>query len=236
MLYVYHGTNTTKIANQATTLVASLKKRRPDAEVFSFEGETLRGADLEALVAAQGLFVQRSIVVIRESFAVEASREVVLPQLERLAASENIFIVVEGKLAAAHKRSLEKHAEKVEEHTTATKEQAFNVFALAGHLGERSRQKLWIGYQEALRAGIEPESIYGTLMWTLRGMLAASRTESAAEAGMKDYPYRSAKGNARNYTPEELTTLSRNLLRVYHEARRGAFEFRVGLERWLLSI
>lgn len=237
MLFVFYGTNTKKVADQASRLVANLLKKKPDAQVFSFEGENMSESDLDELIEAQGLFVEKHVVVIKRAFSVVESRDMVLARLKQFASTPNIFVIIEDKLLAEHKKAFAKHAEKIEEHTQAKVEKIeFNVFALADALGEKNKQRLWTGYIEALRAGNEVESIQGTLHWAVKAMLASAHSESPEEAGQKPYSYNKFKRFAKNFSEEELKGLSRSLISLYHDARRGKVELKTGLERWILTI
>lgn len=237
MLYVYHGTNTTKVSDQASRLVANLLNKKPDAQVFSFEGGNMAEADLDALIEAQGLFVEKHIVVIKRPLVVVESRDIVLARLEQFAKTSNIFVIIEDKLLAEHKKAFTKHAEKIEEHAHTKEEKAFfNVFALADALGERNKQSLWVGYMQALHAGLEAESIHGTLHWAVKAMLACGSASSAEEAGQKPYSFNKFKRFANNFSKEELADLSQSLVVLYHDARRGKHDLKVALERWTLSV
>lgn len=237
MLYVFHGTNTKKVSDHASRLVANLLKKKPDAQVFSFEGGDISESDIDALIEAQGLFVEKHIVVLKQPFVVALSRDLVLARLEQFAMTKNIFVIIEEKLLAEHKKAFAKFAEKIEEHSQLkTDKEPYNVFALADALGTRNKQSLWVIYMGAQRAGLEIESIHGTLHWAIKAMLSASRTNTPEEAGQKQYSYTKFKKYAGNFSPEELVALSRNLVSLYHEARRGKGDLKILLERWILSI
>lgn len=237
MLYVFHGTDIKKVADKTGGLVAGLVAKRPDAQVFSFEGAFTETAALDELVEAQGLFVEKHVVVLKQPFETAESRDMVLERLERIATSQNIFVLAEGKLLAAQKKALEKHAAKIEEHARKdAKVREFNVFALGDALGARDRRALWTGYIQARRSGLEPESISGTLHWAIKGMLAASNAASATESGQKPFVYNKFKRAAGNFTPTELTGLSHSLISLYHDARRSKHAIDTALERWTLNI
>jgi DNA polymerase III delta subunit len=236
MLYVYFGTDTEKVADKANATIATLKKKRADAQVFVFEGAFTDSTPLDELIEARGLFVDKHVVVLKQPFETEASRDIVLERVERLGTSENIFILVEGKVLAEHKRKLEKHATQAEEHTKKAEERDFSGFALGDALGARDRRALWTEYMLARRSGSEPEVLHGTLTWAVRSMILASRCASADEAGMKPFGYSKFKRFAKNYTPEELLTLSRQLITLYHEARWGKHDLAIATERWTLGV
>jgi DNA polymerase III delta subunit len=237
MLFVFHGSDVTKIADQASALVLSLKKKKPDAQVYVFEGSAFSERDVDELIEAQGLFFEKHIVVFKQPFEVAENRDIILARLERFAKTQNIIVITENKLLAVHKKMFSKHAEKIEEHVSKPAgETAFNVFALSDALGERNKQKLWTGYMQALRNGIEPESIHGTLHWSVKSILTAVGSTSPEDAGQKPYSFNKGKQYAKNYSPQELVKLSRDLITLYHDARRGKHELKTALERWVLSI
>lgn len=236
MLYVFYGSDTKKVADKAMKLVADLLKKKPDAQVFTFE-EDVSEMHIDELIEARGLFVEKHIVVLKQPFLKEETKNAVLEKLERFAQTENIFIVVEGKLLAPEKKKLEKHAEKIEEHVRKEEvKEYFNVFQLGDALGERNKRELWSGLMRALRAGNEPESLHGTLHWAVRSMLAAGNSGSPEEAGQKPFVYSKFKRYAKNFKEGELSKLSRELITLYHESRRGKYDLETALERWVLAI
>lgn len=237
MLYVFHGTDTYKVADQANRLVASLRAKRPDAHVFTFEGVACTEVALDELISAQGLFVEKHVVVLKTPFETVESRDCVIARLERFNASQNIFVLSEGKILAEQRRVLEKYAHKIEEHNkTEVKKMEFNVFALSDALIARDRRALWMGYVEARRKGLVPENIQGTLHWAVKGLLASRDASSAEEAGQKPVVFSRQKRAAQNFTRAELVHLSRSLIEVYHEAHRGRYDLDVALERWCLGV
>jgi hypothetical protein len=237
MLYVFFGTDTHKIADQAHRLVVGLRAKRPDAQVFTFESDSFTTGDLDELVTAQGLFVEKHVVVLKNTFDTVERRDLVLARIEQLASSQNIFIITEGKLLADQKRTLEKHADKIEEHNKIDgKRLEFNIFALGDALGARDRRGLWLGYLQARRAGLAPEAIQGTLHWTVKGLLAARDASSPDAVGQKLPMFGKNKRAAQNFTRAELVGLSHSLIAAYHEAHRGKYELDTALERLCLNI
>ncbi len=236
MLYVFFGTNTHKVADQAHKLVAGLLAKRPDALVFRFEG-VVQESEVDPLIEARGLFVERHIGIFHSPLEKAEGREVFLSRVERYAASENIFVVIEGKLLIDQKRVLEKYATKIEEYTQGEKrEVAFNIFSLSDALCLRDRRMLWLGYVRARRAGVVPENIQGTLHWAVKGLIAARDASSPEEAGQKLAVFGRQKRAAQLFTRAELLDLSRSLMEAYHEAHRGTYDLDTALERWCLGV
>ena len=67
-------------------------------------------------------------------------------------------------------------------------------------------------------------------------MKLAAATSSASEAGVKDFPYNKAKRSLSKFAPGEVDTLSRSLLRTYHDAHKGLVDLSFGFEMWVLSV
>ncbi len=237
MLYVYYGTDVKKVADQTNKLIANLLKKRPDAQVFSFENKDVDESKLDELIEAQGLFVEKHIVVLKQTFEMADSRDVIIKRLKHFASAPNVFIIAENKLVAEHKKKLKKYASDIKEHNEIKKEtNKFNVFSLGDALGARNRQLLWKGYIDALRAGLEVESIHGTLHWAVKSMLSAQNSNSPDEAGQKSFTYNKFKRYSANFKDGELKKLSRELISIYHDARRGKHELKTALERWCLGV
>ncbi len=112
----------------------------------------------------------------------------------------------------------------------------FNIFALTDAIGARNKREAWMLYQKALADGMVSEEIFFKVFWQVKNMLLASRTRSAEETDMKAYPYSKAKGYLRNFKPGELEKLSEELIRGYHDVRRGKEESETFVEKTLLSL
>lgn len=219
MLYLFHGTDTFRVADQANSVVASLRAKRPDASVYVFEGALIDPAPLDELIEARGLFVQKHIVVLKLPFETTDSRDMVLARVERLSVSENIFVLSEGKLLAEHKRVLEQYATKSEEHTkVVTQKRGFDSYGVASALKARNRRALWEGYLRTQRSGESAEAMCGLMHWAVKDML--------------QHPVRYSS----KYTNEELVGMSRSLISLYHDAHRGIYDLDTALERWTLSV
>jgi DNA polymerase III delta subunit len=159
----------------------------------------------------------------------------VIGSLAEIAASENVFIVLEGQLLAEAKKKYAKHATTVEEYA-AEKEERFNVFQIAEAFAKKDKKQMWVLLQQARALGIRDEETIGILWWQLKSLRLAKVTRSAEEAGMKDYPYKKASQSLRNFKDGEVEALSRSLLELYHEGHQGKREMEVALEQWVLTV
>jgi DNA polymerase III delta subunit len=112
----------------------------------------------------------------------------------------------------------------------------FNIFSLTDAIASRNKKDAWILYHKALSAGVVAEEIFWKVVWQMKTLLLALRTNSADEAGMKPYPYTKAKSALKNFKPNELETISTNLVKGYHEIRRGKGEMETFIEKLLLKL
>ncbi len=154
--------------------------------------------------------------------------------LADMAESQNHFFIIEGTLLAGPKKKYAKHACKLEEFV-ADKPERFNTFGMADALARRDKKSLWVMIQEAYLVGIKEEEIIGILWWQLKALRLASVTNSASEAGMKDYPYRKAKQSLSKFSDKDITQLSHSLLSLYHQGHKGACDIKLALEGWVLK-
>ncbi|MCR4279298.1 MAG: hypothetical protein NUV78_01005 [Candidatus Zambryskibacteria bacterium] len=112
----------------------------------------------------------------------------------------------------------------------------FNIFAFTDAIGSRNKKEAWVLYQKALASGMVAEEIFFKVFWQVKTMLLASRTKSAEEADMKAYPYSKAKGFLKNFKEGELEKFSEDLIKGYHEVRRGNEETETFVEKMLLKL
>jgi DNA polymerase III delta subunit len=244
MIYLLHGTDTDKSRTKMRELADSLKKKKPDAAYFKMDAEHWNQAELEEYCGGQGLFENKFIIVLDHLLDNDEIAPVLLEQIEVIAASPNIFIVLEGKLDKDTLKKVEKHAEKVQEFEESTAQkfakakskERFNVFSLAEALGKRDRRNLWVLYRRALLENISPEEIHGTLFWQAKSIALARHAKSAKEAGMKDFPFNKAKTYANNFSEKESSDLLNRLIHISHDSRRGLSDISLSLEELTLTV
>lgn len=237
MLYVIYGNDDSKARQKSHDLIDALQKKKPDAELFTIGGEHFESRILEELIGGQGLFERKFIVFADHLFRDKAIREVVLEKVKQIAASDNLFILLEDMLDKATKTKLEKHAEKMQEFSMIVeKKEEFKIFSLTEAFGRRDRKSLWVLYQKAVAENVASEEIHGILFWQLKSMLVAAGSKTAEESGLNPYVYRKSVGFSKNYLSSELSILSSKMIEVYHNARRGVHEFDVALERFILEV
>lgn len=187
------------------------------------------------ITTSNSLFGEASVYVIDTPSSQSEFSEECLEALADMAESPNYFYILEGTLLAGPKKTYAKHAEQCEEFS-AQKAEAFNVFGLADAFARKDKKLLWLLIQEARLVGVREEEMIGIIWWQIKALRLAHMTSSATEAGMKDFPYRKAKQALSKFSKEELVTLSRSLLNLYHDGHKGLRDTGLALETWSLKL
>ena len=240
MLYVLYGDNFSEARNKLRGIVDSQKEKNPDASHFRLTTQEFDEGKLEEFLGSSGLFQNKYIIVLDGLLSDEENTKIILDRLSEIAESENIFVVIEPSLKKELLSKLEKKSAKVQKFELAKKggveKKAFNVFALTDALGARDKKKLWVLYESALLSGLDPEEIHRVFFWQVKSMLGASVSGNALDAGLNPFVYKKTSSYARNFKDGELVALSRSLIDIYHNARRGIADFDIAMERWVLGL
>lgn len=218
MIYFFHGTDTDKARMKVHELISSLRKKKPDAAFFSINSENFNLAQLQEYIGGQGLFSNKYIVFLDRLCEKKEVKADFINALKEISESENIFIILEGKIDKATSAKIEKKSEKVvafDLKEIEKKEEDLNVFELANALGRKDKKELWMLYRGYVDKGNAPEELHGILFWKAKTMLLAG-------------------GNG-YWKQEELLSFIDGLITVYHESRRGTHELETGLEAFLLN-
>lgn len=237
MLAVFFGNDTIAVRQKAHEyLERHVPKHVPDrTSVALIDVDSYAKGMVAEAAGGMSLFGGATAYLLDMPSADAAFKEEVEEQLEALQAAPHTFVVIEGPLLAAEKKRYAAHAGHIEEHKRAS-DRGFNMFAFGDALCRKDKKTLFVLLHDAHRAGISDEEIAGTLWWQLKTLRLAAATDSADEAGMKDYPYQKAKRALSKFKDGELESISESLLAAYHEARQGALPLDLALERWMLSL
>ncbi len=245
MLYVFHGTQISKSIEKAHALIDSLRTKRPDAFYVKIESDGWRNMIIEEHLGGQGLFSNKYIIFLDRVTENSEAKEILASFVPAMQESANIFIVSECKINAELKKTFDKNADKVVISDEAkvpfvygkssASKNDFNIFTLADAVGGREKMKAWMIYREAIKNGLEAESILGTLFWQVKSMIIATNSKSAVDAGLKPFVYEKSKKHAKNYSKEELNNLLENIIVLYHDGHRGLINMELGIERMMLG-
>lgn len=237
MIYFFYGQNDKK-EKAVATFRQGLLKKNPNAEVFTIPEEEWTEKRVEELTLSQGLFGDIHIVISKNILRNKEVFALVKEHIKAIKESPNTFIFNEDDLDKKTFSVIEKYAEKTESFDSKEikKPERFNIFALTDAIASRDKKKSWILLTKAFDAGIEPEEAHGIVFWQIKSLILASNASSANEAGLQPFVYSKAKSYSRNFKKEELEAISSNLISMYHDAHRGRHDFKLALEKFVLSI
>lgn len=230
MIYLFHGSDVEKARAKAFEWVAAARAKEPNLAYVRLAREELTPAALEDAALSGGLFVQRLLILIDDPFPSaramneeEESREgentgnLLEEHIDALVASDNAIIILAPRLAAAKAKKLAAKAKveyRYDKPVAREDTRGFNG-NLVNALATRSREKLWLEINRALRAGDAPEMLHGLLHWKARDLME--------------------KGS-RAWQPQESRQLSLTLIKLLQDSRRGSLELSLSLERFALSL
>jgi DNA polymerase III delta subunit len=233
MYVVFFGKDRGGVRDAATVYIEA--NMPSDATLTTIEAADFAPGQVADALGAHSLFGGEQWFILDAPSANEEYKEAVLSVLPELAESENCFVILEGVLLAADKKFYNKHASTIEEFKGEAAD-SFNSFSLAEALAAKDKRRFWVLLQEARLAGQKEEALIGILWWQLKVLRLAARTNSAAEAGIKDFPYNKAKRALATFAPNEVERLAQSLLELYHDAHAGRCDIELALERWVLAI
>lgn len=240
MLYLFSGTDTEKSRAKFHKLTADLRTKRPEAGIFSFDAESFDEGAFSELLGAGVLFGSRALVLMNRVLENKEALEVVLKNIDRMAESDNVFFVLETELLAAPRKKFEKHAKEMYVFDLKAKPEKKKgdspvLYAFADAIGNRAARDGWVALIEAQGEGIVPEQLFYKATWQLKNMAVAHSTDPVS-SGLHSFVYGKAKRASENFSRQDLVSLSRKLVALYHESRRGTQDFGISLERLVLDL
>jgi DNA polymerase III delta subunit len=229
MLYVLTGSDVMKAKARAAALSKGHEVVR-----FGEGGEPF--ARVLGYVGARGLFAPKIALLLDRPSEDVDGKTLLAEHAEDFVRAAMPVIVIEPVLDTATKKAVSKHAD-IEEFGLPREHEAPlpSVFALTDAFASGDRKTAWILYRKLIENGSAAEEIHGALAWQARAMVLASKTKSAAEAGLKPFVYVKAKRAASRLGEEETENLSRELVRILHSSRMGGGDLEDLLEAFLLK-
>ncbi len=231
MIYFFHGSDLEKTRAKAFEWIVKARTKEPNLAYVRLTREELTHATLEDAILSGGLFVRRLLILIDDPFSSrhaigeeeegnerEVSDSLLEGYLENLAASDNAIVILAPRLAAAKAKKFAAKAkveyiynDKISVHVSS---RGFNK-DLVNALMARSRERLWLEVNRALRAGDAPEMLHGFLHWKARDFM-----ENGNHA----------------WGSSESRQLSLTLIALLQNSRHGGLDLSRSLERFALSI
>ncbi len=233
MYVVFFGTDRGRVRDAATAHIEA--KMPADATLTTITATDYQPGQVADALGASSLFGGSEWFAFDTPADNAEFEEAVKESLAEMAESSNTFIILEGALLAAAKKKYSKHTDTLTEFA-AEKVERFNSFALAEALAGKDKRRLWVILQDARLSGLREEEIIGMLWWQLKALRLAALTSTAAEAGMKDFPYNKAKSALNKFADGEVERLAQSLLELYHDGHAGIRDMGIGLEEWVLRV
>lgn len=204
-------------------LVGTDRKRREKAlmEIREFGNPSahIYAEQISALVPfieASSLFGEKIVAHLIQVLEKAETREYVYGLLERMAESENIFVIDEPFADANRTKKLEKFSKKLYD-AREEKEKEASPFGFTNAFARRDKKAVWVEWMK-LR-GESPEAIQGALWWKFQGIWA----ETLA-------------GRPSKFTLAECEDVGGRIMRSSILAHRGEKDLKVELESIILSI
>jgi DNA polymerase III delta subunit len=237
MIYFLHGADTKNSRKKTHEILGQLSGKRPNSEVFKITTENWNAEQFDELLAAQGLFEKKYIVVLDFLFSQKEIKEKILEKLAEMKSAEHWFLILDGKIDAPTIKKLEKFSYKTQEFAKVeNKKETPIIFTVTDKLLARNKKQLWICFVDLLGQGIAAEEIHGVLFWAVKNMIIAGRTKNQNDSGLAPFPYSKALAGSRNYTLSELQKMSGDFVEMTHKVRIGEREMETMLEKWILSL
>lgn len=242
MIYLIHGNDTEKARKRFRDILNGFVKKNPNSSVSKVDADSFDVRVFNELSQSRGLFSEKNLIVCDNILKNKEAEEFLNENLKNLADSENIFLILEEK-----EGEIKKFAKNCEEFPAqggpaSDWKKEYNVFAITDVFGESNRKKLWVEYHKALRAGMEADfDVFWKLIWQLKMMFVA--VDDSAGAGraieklkIKPYTLSKARAYARNFQKEDLKRMFGDLVRIYHDNRRGIGDYELSVERFILNL
>lgn len=245
MLYVFHG-DPKAVIEKVEGTIASLSTKNRDAAVVRVEEEGV--GTLGDMLFEQGLFKSTYIVYIN-AMSSEVLREYIFENVETLKESPHLILL---SLTAAKNKTEEKELAELEK--VASKMQKCVIknteveppyigavvgakllkrdpFAITDSLLKKDKLALFVELEHARLSGERAEEVVGVLFWAAKSMALAGSAKSAAEAGLKPYPYQKAKEGYAVWGKEGADELVFTLATLSTKAYADGEEVYAALER-----
>lgn len=230
MLYIFIGHDVSRAKEEA------LKRAKGYEVVRVGEGGESFG-NVGGYLGQGGMFATKVALILDRPLDSAEGKELLFEHGEALVDSTSLVIAIIDDITATEQKKLPKggKVESFDTKTKASEDVPPSVFALTDVYAAGDRKASWVTYRKLIESGAQPEEIHGALAWAVRGMILAAKTKTAEEAGMKDYPYRKAKGAVQKMGLPAAEHASRQLVQLYHDARMGKGSLEDLLEVFLLK-
>ncbi len=256
MLYVFYGEDQDKARAKWRQTLEAFRAKNSAGDIFHFDPYNFDQVKLEELAGSGlGLFGEKRLVAADRLLENKEALQWFEDWLENIIVSANTFVLLENKVDAKLAKKIEKAGGKLGKselgHPVSNPQRHWmsklpmskpqlNPFALTNAFGDRDRKQTWVKLQEALHSGEAAEQVFWRLSWQIKTMLLVKKNEQLAKpsplTSLKPFVLNKTRGQVRKFETEELENISSEMIRLWHDSRRGLMDFELGLERLVLSL
>jgi len=239
MIYFLYGNDKFALRKKMHSILDTLCKKRPDAEIFKINTENFEYAKFEELIFSQGLFDSKYIVVADNVFEDKNIKDFIIEKLDKMKESQNVFVCLDGKVDAKSLKEIEKYSEKAQEFSLKedfSYKKNFNIFGVTDGILEKNKKRLWVDYLKILKQEIPAEELHGIMFWQVKNMSIVSKVNSQKESGLTPYQYKNALSGSRKYKDDEINKMMSDLVLMTHKVRSGEGDLDIMIEKWILGL
>jgi len=213
MIYLFTGDDADNRVRAYEKFIASIA---PSTEKFFINKNDIGTFPLESFYSGAGLFFSKSVVVFRDVLSTETMRSIILPKLELMQESPNLFVFLEGKLLAPAMNAFKKVEADIKVfELPKQKKEKFDNFLLANAFSKKDKLHLWIYFRQAMDKGVGMEELVGVLFWKIKDMIL--------------------RKNFGLFSKDELNSAAMRLAYILPEARKDGRDAETSLEKFLLE-
>ncbi|MCX6731560.1 MAG: hypothetical protein NTX55_01055 [Candidatus Parcubacteria bacterium] len=236
MFYLIYGKDSFQGREKLKELTDFFQAKIGNLGIFRIEDEDFDTLRFEELIRSQMLFGKKHLVVCNRVLENTAARIFVKKNIERISSTPNIFLFFEEEIEKELLDLLKKYSEKTQEFKLkqGLTFKDYKPFAICDAVAERNKNRAWVLLQKALLSGVPAEEVFYKVVWQIKALLLIKKCPN--ETGLHPFVVQKNLVNAENFTEKELTDHSFELLKIYHNVRRGLEEFPLGLEKFLINL
>lgn len=237
MLYLIYGKDSFQGREKLKELTNFFQTKIGNLGIFRIEDENFDSLQFEELIRSQMLFGKKHLVVCNRVLENIRARFFVEKNIERISATPNIFLFFEEEIEKELLDLFKEHSEKVQEFKlkrVVEKQKDYKPFAICDAVAEKNKNRAWVLFQKALLSGVPAEEIFYKIAWQIKALLLIKKIPK--ETGLHPFVVQKNLANVKNFTEQELINYSFELLKIYHDVRRGLEEFPIGLEKFLINL
>lgn len=215
MISVFYGDDADARRDAVSLFIKNITSDH-ETLVAQFDDSNWSPRTIMSYSESQGLFATTYVVVLNQVLEDKDKFAFVQESLDLLVSSKNYFIFVESKMNKDILKPFEKAKADIKKFQLEKKPKvSSNAFALADAFANKDKKNAWVLFTNAMAREESPEAIAGMLFWKIKTMIVSGRT--------------------RPFEKAELQQCSRDLIGLYHAARReNGAELSVLLEQFIL--